>query len=428
MDRLRSLTAQLTASRARSDELFDLVIPDAVYARPIPERNRIIFYLGHLDAFDWNLICQHTFEMDSFNREFDRLFAFGIDPTDGNLPQDRPGDWPSVAEIRRYDQRVREKVDECLKRSSKEHQLMFHVAIEHRMMHEETLAYMLHNLPLNQKRLRPEMHRPLTQPVTHSQVEIPAGPVSMGLSPSEQTPFGWDNEFNEHQEHVDGFSIDVYNVTNGQFLEFIQAGGYEDRALWPDADWNWIQSTNSKCPVFWSQRNDRWFLRLMFDEIELPMSWPVYVSHAEASAYASWRGKSLPSEAQYHRAAFGSRDRHNRMYPWGDDAPMPHHGNFDFVQWSPTHVNAHPRGSSAFGVADLMSNGWEWTSTLFQPFPGFEAFQFYKGYSADFFDGKHYVLKGASPRTAATLIRRSFRNFFQAHFPVIYATFRCVGD
>src|SRR5207302_6870082 len=103
-------------------------------------------------------------------------------------------------------------------------------------------------------------------------------------------------------------------------------------------------------------------------------------------------------------------------------------GNFDFHRWDPVSVAAFPKGESAFAVADLVGNGWEWTSTVFGPFAGFERFPFYPGYSADFFDGKHYVLKGGSARTAACMLRRSFRNWFQAHYPYIYTGFRCVSN
>src|SRR4029077_1678114 len=164
----------------------------------------------------------------------------------------------------------------------------------------------------------------------------------------------------------------------------------------------------------------------MFQDVPLPLDWPVYVSHAEASAYARWAGKSLPTEAQWHRAAYGTRSGSERWYPWGDEAPEPRHGNFDFARWEPAAVGAHPAGASGFGVTDLLGNGWEWTSTFFGPFPGFRPFPFYPGYSADFFDGRHYVMKGGSPRTAAIMLRRTFRNWFQPRYPYVYAKFRCV--
>jgi formylglycine-generating enzyme required for sulfatase activity len=151
------------------------------------------------------------------------------------------------------------------------------------------------------------------------------------------------------------------------------------------------------------------------------------VSHDEASAYARWKGKELPSEAQWHRAACGTPEGTERAYPWGADAPSSAHGNFDFQRWDPVAVGSYPAGNSAFGVADLVGNGWEWTRTPFEPFPGFQAFSFYPGYSANFFDGKHFVMKGGSSRTAACMLRRSFRNWFQPHYPYVYAKFRCAG-
>ncbi len=110
------------------------------------------------------------------------------------------------------------------------------------------------------------------------------------------------------------------------------------------------------------------------------------------------------------------------------DPPSARHGNFDFHQWDPAPVGSYPEGASAFGVHDLVGNGWEWTRTPFAPFPGFAPMPFYPGYSANFFDGKHYVMKGGSPRTAACMLRRSFRNWFQPHYPYVYATFRCVEE
>jgi formylglycine-generating enzyme required for sulfatase activity len=165
----------------------------------------------------------------------------------------------------------------------------------------------------------------------------------------------------------------------------------------------------------------------MFDAIALPLDWPVYVSHAEAMAYARWAGKALPTEDQWHRAAYGTADGTQREYPWGSEAPNSHRGNFDFNSWNPTPVNAFPAGQSAFGVGDMLGNGWEWTSTVFSPFPGFQPFPFYRGYSADFFDGKHFVIKGGSPRTAACMLRPTFRNWFQPNYQYVYAGFRCVN-
>jgi ergothioneine biosynthesis protein EgtB len=303
---------------------------------------------------------------------------------------------------------------------------LLHVAIEHRLMHLETLAYMLHQLPLRSK--IPQFDSPLPVAPTPSpcMIAIPAGMATLGLSRGNEI-FGWDNEYESYSASVPEFAIDQYQVTNGQFLDFMRAGGYETRSFWNDDDWQWKTEQGIAHPVFWKSAGDAWLYRTMFEEIPLPLDWPVYVSHAEASAYARWAGKSLPTELEWQRAAYGTLEGKEKKYPWGDSALGPKFGNFDFERWNPTPVSAHPAGASAFGVQGLLGNGWEWTSTVFAPLPGFEPFPFYRGYSADFFDGKHFVIQGGSSRTAACMLRPTFRNWFQPRYQYVYAGFRCVS-
>lgn len=420
-------------ARQHTDALFDIVRPDAIYERPIPERHRIIFYIGHLEAFDWNLLNHRLFNRDSFNPEFDRLFAFGIDPVGGGLPSDQPSDWPSINKVRDYVRRIRENIDEELRaadfttsHSDDAPELLLNVAVEHRLMHAETLAYMLHQLPHACKIAPSQPSSPRSQTPSPTMVTIPEGVATLGL-PRDNGVFGWDNEFEEQRIHVPAFTIDKYMGTNGEFLDFLNEGGYSTHSLWNDVDWNWKLANQISHPVFWKGASDEWRLRTMFEEIPLPLDWPVYVSHAEASAFARWAGKALPSEAQWHRAAYGRAHGGENSYPWGEARPGSDRGNFNFHRWDPVAVNAFPSGDSALGVSGMLGNGWEWTSTLFGPLPGFERFSFYPGYSADFFDGKHFVMKGGSPRTAASMLRRSFRNWFQPRYQYVYAGFRCVS-
>jgi gamma-glutamyl hercynylcysteine S-oxide synthase len=304
---------------------------------------------------------------------------------------------------------------------------LLNVAVEHRLMHLETLAYMLHQLPMDKKVRQGSAVFPESTAPDYRMVEIPADKVTLGLSRNSGR-FGWDNEFEKYHADVPAFEIDRYMITNRQFEDFIHAGGYEDRALWTDNDWNWKTANGISHPVFWKKDGTRWVYGGMFDEIPLPLTWPVYVSHAEASAYARWTGKKLPTEEQWHRAAYGTPDGSQPMYPWGESQPDATLGNFDFERWDPAPVNAFPAGRSAFGVDAMLGNGWEWTSTVFAPFPGFKPFPFYQGYSANFFDGKHYVIKGGSARTAACMLRPTFRNWFQPHYQYVYAGFRCVNS
>ncbi len=428
----QALRARLLEARRRSDDLFQILRPEALYARPIPERHRIVFYIGHLEAFDWNLIGQHVLGLSAAAAGLNQLFAFGIDPVDGQLPADTPSDWPAMQTVRGYVARTRDALDAALQRAPLDDPpqpllrdgFILHVAIEHRLMHLETLAYLLHRLPVELK--TPAAPAPqLTPPgtVQDSMVRIPAGTATLGLR-RDSGQFGWDNEFEEHAVAVPAFSIGKCKVTNGRFLEFVQQGGYQERSLWSAGDWDWKEAAGLRHPQFWTPAGQGWTLRAMFEELPLPLDWPVYASHAEASAFARWAGGQLPSEAQFHRAAYGTPQNQERPFPWGSEPPAAHRGNFDFTRWDPAPVNAHPEGESAFGVAGLLGNGWEWTSTVFAPFAGFEPFPFYRGYSADFFDGRHFVIKGGSARTAACLLRRSFRNWFQGHYPNVYAGFR----
>jgi iron(II)-dependent oxidoreductase len=429
------LMERVFEARRRSDALFNLLRPDSLYERPIPERHRIIFYVGHLEAFDWNLLNGSVFALASAHPELDRLFAFGIDPVGGGLPTDRPSDWPAVDAVRDYVRSVRNVLDKNLEKTILEPnsptrdgfplRALLNVAIEHRLMHVETLAYMLHQLPPDTKvrqegRATPNLS---AMPVVHRSVAVPAGTATLGLSRGAET-FGWDNEYEAHTVEVPAFEIDRYKVTNQQYLDFIAAGGYETRAFWSDDDWNWKIVQGISHPLFWKKNGNRWLWRAMFDTIALPLDWPVYVSHAEASAYAQWAGKLLPTEAQWHRAAYGTGEGEARA---GHEPRNRSKGNFDFDRWDPVPVNSFPESQSGFGVEDMLGNGWEWTSTVFGPFPGFAPFPFYRGYSADFFDGKHFVMKGGSARTAACMLRPTFRNWFQTHYQYVYAGLRCVS-
>ena len=432
------LRDRLEAAWERSDMVLGLLTQDAWLERPIALRQPCIFYLGHLPAFAWNQVWRGVLGRPSFHPEFDRLFERGIDPV-GDDYQPKDVAWPSVSEVLAYRDRVREALrgcfdDVCALREKDvlaDGGRVFQLAIEHELMHHETLLYMFHQLDDRYKRkpawLPPLLVRGAAAPGT---VRIPGGTVTLGAS-FERLPFGWDNEFPEHQVEVAPFAMDRAPVRNAEFVEFVEAGGYERRDLWTDAAWAWKEKAQVRHPTFWKRDGKwGWSCRTLFETVPLEEAgdWPVYVSWAEARAYARWRERDLPTEAEFHRAAFGAPDRSVRAHPWGDGATDPEHGSFDFRDWAPTPVGSHPAGASAWGVHELVGNGWEWTSSVFAPYPGFTAWaRTYPGYSADFFDGAHYSMLGASWATDAALVRRSFRNWFQPHYPYVFAKFRCVA-
>lgn len=472
----KQLLLRLHEGRRLTDALFAQILPDALAERPIAERHRFVFYVGHVDVFDWNLIVRDALGGAAKRPDFESLFAFGIDPIGGDVPTDAPLDWPSIEVLRSWIAEMRADVDRAVmsapfsesesgssRAGESEWATMreapwmrqgwaVHIAIEHRLMHFETLSYLMSRLPLDRK-VKGPLPRLVDGPLPDRRwIEIPAGSAMLGLSRAAHPYLGWDNEYEAHEVEVPGFRIDSHKVTNADFLRFLEDGGYQRRELWThpsssaspvatpandsaahplpfEDDWSWRQRVKLEHPLFWNRSNaaKKWAFRGMFAEIPLPLSWPAWVSHAEARAYAKWRNARLPTEAEWHRAAYASPDGEARAYPWGNEAPVPGvHGNFGHVHDDPTPVGAHPRGASAFGVDELIGNGWEWTSTPFAAFEGFEPLPFYLGYSKNFFDGHHFVMKGGSPKTDASMLRRSFRNWFQPHYPHVYAGFRCV--
>ena len=304
---------------------------------------------------------------------------------------------------------------------------IFQVAIEHRLMHAETLAYMLHHLPL-----RPEgpaqttRHRRRGAPTGGTRTRSPRAPRRSASRRGDKS-FGWDNEFEAHTVRVPAFSIDSSSVTNGEFLEFMRAGGYGEQRCWTDADWEWRRRSASSIPRSGARAGGEWLHRGMFAEMPLPLDRPVYVSHAEASAYARWRGMALPTEAQFHRAAYGT--------PEGKERPIlgamlrPDRA----TETSTSRAGSRSPAERIRKATAPSASPTSWATAGNGPRPcsvrfrGSRLIPFYAGYSANFFDGQHYVMKGGSSRTAACMLRRSFRNWFQPHYPYVYAKFRCVG-
>ncbi len=405
MDIATKLVGELEAVRAESDQLFGILKSETLYERPIAQRHRVIFYIGHLEGFDSIQICREGLGLSSPDPQLDALFQAGIDPDSSHLPSDSPEDWPTLAQVKAYVGRCRSHVDAHLEQAPDD---VIAMAIEHRQMHLETLAYMFHNFDYRLKNV--SQAAPLltgSNPSPENRwIEIPAGEALLGKP--RDGAFGWDNEYQQTSRQVAAFRIQQNSVTNGDYLRFVRAG--------------------APMPHFWAMRGEAVGYRGMFEEVPLPLDWPVYVSQTEADAYARFVGKSLPTEEQFHRAAYATPEGGQRRYPWGDSKPSSEYGNFDLRRWDPEPVDAKPAGRSGFGVNQLVGNGWQWTDTRFAPFPGFQPHPAYPGYSANFFDDEHFVIKGGSARTAARLLRSSFRNWFRKDYPYMYAAFRCVEN
>lgn len=414
--------------------MFREITPDAYYGRPIPLRQPIVFYDGHFSAFNFIVLVRRALGEAPFNANLDDLYERGIDPETVAEADAAGAAWPERDVVDEYTAIADRRVLEALETAELEDPLnpllvrsqAVHTILEHELMHHETLAYIFHRLDFRQK-VRPDSYAPLVEGPSHDNrmIEVGAGTATLGAA-RDEIAFGWDNEFERMSVDVPPFRVAQHSVTNGELLEFVDAGGYDDASLWRPDDFAAIREAGVRHPPFWIEHDGAWHWLGMFEAIPLPACWPAWVTWAEATAYAKWKGARLMSEAEYHRAAFGTPSGHERSYPWGEDPPDTNRGNFGGDRYEPVPVGSYPAGQSAWGIYDLVGNGWEWTATEFAPFDGFAEMASYPPYSSDFFDRRHFVMKGASPATSKHLVRRTFRNWFRPDYPYMYAKFRLV--
>jgi 5-histidylcysteine sulfoxide synthase len=237
--------------------------------------------------------------------------------------------------------------------------------------------------------------------------EIPGGIVKLGKRQDDLT-FAWDSEYGDLEGEVPPFLASQYLITNGEFLEFVQAGGYNNINYWHTESWAWKQLYNIQHPKFWIYQENNYRYRATFDELDLPLDWPVEVNHYEAIAYCRWKGKNtrLMTEAEWNQALTISEDSSSSL---GNNYNL----NLQFI--SPTPVGMFSENHQS-GLSDLRGNVWEWLGETFKPLPGFQTHHLYADQSAPFFDNKHFMMLGGSWATNGTMALPCYRNWFRPYF------------
>jgi iron(II)-dependent oxidoreductase len=298
---------------------------------------------------------------------------------------------------------------------------------QHEAQHTETMlqtVQLVRDLAYEPARRREPP--PAVVPVPDADAVVPAGWFVMGTNDR----FAYDNERPAHEVWVERFHIDLHPVTNAQFLRFVEDRGYERLELWDTAGRAWLADGGARHPAQWARGEDgRWYERHFGRTTPLVLDQPVvHVCWYEASAYARWAGKRLPTEAEWEKAAAWDLERRMpRRFPWGDAPASGEHANLDQHTFAPAAVGAYPRGASFFGCQQMLGDVWEWTASELAPYPGFEAFP-YAEYSAIHFDRGYKVLRGGSWATQALVARNTFRNWDLPQRRQIFAGFRCAAD
>lgn len=308
---------------------------------------------------------------------------------------------------------------------------VFRMVLQHEYQHNETI---LQTLQLKQgdpypapRFMAPPEPDP-DAPPPGSMVRFPGSSVRMG---TDDLSVAYDNERPAHEVEVAPFWMDVHPVTNGEYLAFVESGGYRDPVHWTEQGWAWRDEEGLEAPKYWSHGDDDgWTERFMDRVVPLDPSRPVcHVCYWEADAYARWAGKRLPTEAEWETAATWDpvEGRRAGFYPWGDHAPGPLHANLDALVFETTVVGSYPLGVSPLGCWDMLGNVWEWTSSDFGPYPGYRTFP-YPEYSEAFFGTDFKVLRGGSWATRFGAVRSTFRNWDYPIRRQIFSGFRCARN
>ncbi|QLL07211.1 ergothioneine biosynthesis protein EgtB [Mycobacterium vicinigordonae] len=283
----------------------------------------------------------------------------------------------------------------------------FGLVVSHENQHVETMLQAL-NLRTGAPLLRDAATLPAGRAgVAGTAVLVPGGPFVLGVDAADE-PYSLDNERPAHVVDVPAFRIGRVPVTNGEWRQFVDDGGYAQPRWWTSRGWQHRERAGLTAPQFWNAGT-----RTRFGQVEdIPADEPVqHVSYFEAQAFASWAGARLPTEIEWEKAcawdpATGSR----RRYPWGAEAPSANHANLGGAALGPAPVGAYPSGASAYGAEQMLGDVWEWTSSPLRPWPGFVP-MIYERYSQPFFGGDYRVLRGGSWAVESAILRPSFRNW-----------------
>ena len=424
------------------DRLFDLIRNEAAFfVRHEPLRHPPIFYLAHPATFYVNKLYVARLFKTRIDPRMEAMMAVGVDEMSWDDLNAAHYDWPSVAAVRAYRREVRRRVDAFIRSMPLELPIrqdspawVILMGIEHERIHLETSSAILRQMPLadlrceaelsaGEKRLWRACQEQGPQP-ENPWVEVPAQVVMLGKRDDDPT-YGWDNEYGTEEVRLSGFSAARQLVSNGEFLEFIAAGGYADESFWTEEGRGWLRYTKAKHPRFWRRDGETWRQRNLLDEIPLPLDWPVEINCLEAQAWCAWKRQQtglniqLPTEAHWQALRAGIETDQPR---W-EQAP----GNIN-LEWfaSSCPVTKFPQGLQG-EFCDVIGNVWQWTRTPIMPFKGFEVHPLYDDFSVPTFDGRHNLIKGGSWIATGNEALASSRYAFRRHF-YQHAGFRPIID
>ncbi|GHA21985.1 5-histidylcysteine sulfoxide synthase [Oceanisphaera arctica] len=402
------------------ERLFDCINSDeAYYFFPEPLRHPLIFYFGHTAVFFINKLLLGKYRDSRLDERLESMFAIGVDEMSWDDLNEAHYDWPTVAETRAYRTRVRELVDRLISEmpltlpiTQDSPAWIVLMGIEHERIHLETSSVIMRMLPLQYLDAKPlwaDCNESGPAP-ENALLPVEGDTLTLG-KPASAATYGWDNEYGHKTVAVPPFKVAKYLVSNGEYQAFVAAGGYQQPRYWTEEGQRWLDYTGARMPRFWHERNGEYVQRNLWQEMPLPLNWPVEVNYLEAKAFCNWKAEQsdtyvrLPTEAEWTLL----RNRLDVDQPDWEQAP----GNINLeYHASPCPVNRFEHQ----GLFDVMGNVWQWTETPIDGFPGFEVHPLYDDFSTPTFDGRHNLFKGGSWISTGNEATRYSRYAFRRHF------------
>ena len=424
-----SLLEQFRETRSRTLELVktlekdDFVVQTAFFMSP-PK-----WHIGHVSWIYEAIMSKIDKNYEFYSKEFSEYLnsyyhQFG-EPHDkgsrGIISR------PTVDQVFEYFNTINQRVEKFITSQSIDEDAtkLITMGFHHECQHQELLVYDLQHLLAEQYRPIRKNEIPKQIDVKKKSIQIKGGIYTMGYN-GEQ--YCYDIELPEHKVYLNDYKIDAFPITNQQYMEFVEDGGYETYKYWLSDGWEKVKANKWNAPMYWEKIDDQWNVRDFLGIRKINPNQPVCnVSYYEAEAYCKWAGKRLPSEAEWEKAACWNEEKQQKtVFPWGNESPSEEKCNLlESYLWGCTEIGTLPKGASSSGCQHMIGDVWEWTSSEFTGYPGFKTG--FDEYNDKWFTNQK-VLRGGSFGTPNMSIRGSYRNFFRLDERWVFAGFRCAEN
>ncbi|MFL5479341.1 MAG: ergothioneine biosynthesis protein EgtB [Gemmatimonadaceae bacterium] len=424
----QEIAGLLTEARERTLLLVSRLTDEDLHRQHDPLMSPIIWDVGHIAHFEELWLTQNLdgpiefSEMPGMYNPFEHPRA-----TRASLAL------PTLAEMMKRLEEIRARVLERLESVQFDERnpllrqaYVYHMVLQHEYQHNETILQTL-QLKKGEPYQAPRARTFGAAAASDDEmVGFAGGQVTIG---TDDRSSAYDNERPRYEVELRPFLIDRDPVTNGRYLEFMNDNGYGRMALWSEGGRRWLSESGAGAPKYWNRDGARWTTRTMDVERDVDPTRPVcHVCYYEAQAFANWAGKRLPTEFEWEAAAsWDAAAGRAREYPWGDSAADSDFANIDQLAFDTAPVGTCAKNVSPAGCRGMIGDVWEWTSSDFHGYPGFQSFP-YKEYSEEFFGSDYKVLRGGSWATRPGAIRNTFRNWDYPIRRQIFSGFRCVRD